>query len=318
MNKVVSILGPTATGKTDLAISLCKKFNGEIISVDSRQAYKEMNIGTGKSFSDGSVPIHLYDVVHPGEQLNAQTFAEGAWKKIEEIISKNKVPFLVGGSAFYFDVILGRRILSGVGADTKLREELENLSTEELIKRLGTLSPQKLETIDIHNRYRLVRAIEVSTGEKDPSGPYVPPPAAPDAQHLRAGQDDGKGEERRVLRNTLILGLTAENLYLYKRADERVDDMVKRGLIEEVISLYKRYSWDAPGLKTLGYREFKPYFEGIASLEDAVQKLKFGTHAYIRRQKTYFKKYFSDALWLDVSKPGFDEVIASRVESLLK
>ena len=299
MKNVIAILGPTATGKTDLAIALCKKFNGEIISVDSRQAYKGMDIGTGKSFGDGSIPIHLYSLVAPNERLNAHMFAQRAMEKLEAIHSKNKVAFLVGGTGFYLDVILGRRVLSGIGADLKLRDTLESLSEEQLIGRLNSLDPQKLATIDTHNRYRLVRAIEIA------SAPKVVLQGHP-LKNSRGG-----------LMDVLIIGLMAENNHLYERSDKRINSMMKAGLLEEVGELVKEYGFEASGLKTLGYREFKPYFEGQLSLEEAVQKLKFNTHAYIRRQKTYFKKYFSDASWVDVGKPGFEEVTLNKVESFL-
>ncbi|OGP08198.1 MAG: tRNA (adenosine(37)-N6)-dimethylallyltransferase MiaA [Deltaproteobacteria bacterium GWA2_45_12] len=304
MNKFVVILGPTATGKTSLAISLCKKFKGEIISVDSRQAYREMEIGTGKATIDngqvtidkGDTPIHLYDVVGPDERLNAFEFSNLAWEKVEEIWSGNKVPFLVGGTGFYLDVILGRRKLSNISADPALRFELEGLSTLELIEKLKKLSPPRLEAIDQYNRYRLMRAIEVEEGIK--------------SQELRV-----KGEMPRDFK-CLIIGLTAENDRLYEIADGRVDRMMEVGLLDEVKRLSEKYGWEVPGLKTLGYREFLPYFEGKVLLSGAVQKLKYNTHAYIRRQKTYFRKN-TDIKWFDITDCEFDKVVSDAVESFL-
>lgn len=308
MGKIVAILGPTAAGKTDLAIFLCKKFNGEIISVDSRQAYRQLNIGTGKSFGDGTVPIHLYDVAKPSQGLNAHDFAQLAWEKLEEVNSRGCVSFLVGGTGFYFDVVLGQRQLAGVGVDQKLREELEKISTEELVKKLGNLDNNKLKAIDTNNRYRLIRAVEIAlaTHPGRHSG-RVQNPILESSHNFATPQND-----------VLILGLTAENSYLFKRADERTDEMVRKGLLDEVRAVVKEYGWDAPGLKTLGYREFKPYFEGRVSLDEAKQRLKFNTHAYIRRQKTYFKKYFADAFWVDVGKEGFEELLVNKVESFLR
>lgn len=301
--KVVAIVGPTATGKTDLAIFLCQKFNGESISVDSRQAYREMEIGTGKkTISDPSkendVQTHLHDLVPPSERLNAHDYSRLVWKKMEEIWSTNKIPFLVGGTGFYMDVILGRRFLSGVGADPFLRQELESLSTTSLAKRLGRLSTAKLQIIDTRNRYRLVRAIEI-------------------LEKTKVTKEDLPAQFKKITL-ALIFGLTASNAFLYGRSDERIDEMFKRGLEAEVLSLSEKYGWEAPGLKTLGYREFKPYFEGRVSLHEAKQRLKFNTHAYIRRQKTYFKKYFADAFWVDVGKEGFEELVANKVESFLR
>lgn len=308
INKFVVILGPTATGKTSLAVSLCKKYNGEIISVDSRQAYRGMEIGTGRKVQSAkceaqnfSIPIHLYDVINPDEQLNAYDYSISAWKKIEEIWSGNKVPFLVGGTGFYLDVILGRRTLAGVGSDPKLRNELENLSKDQLIERLDNLDPQKLETIDTNNKYRLTRAVEIA------STPKVIPQGHP-LRNSRGGL-----EERE---NYLIIGLMAENPYLYKRADERVAWMMEIGLLDEVKRLSEKYGWAAPGLKTLGYREFIPYFEGKALLPEVVQRLKYNTHAYIRRQKTYFKKN-TDIKWFDITDSRFDKMVVDAVKSFL-
>ena len=303
MGKVIVVVGPTATGKTDLAVSICKKFNGEIISVDSRQAYREMNIGTGKSLGDGSIPIHLYDLVNPTERLNAYDYATYAWEKIEDFWSRGKLPFLVGGTGFYMDVILGHRILSGVGVDPKLRVGLEALSKEELAKRLSALDPQKLKTIDIHNKYRLVRAIEVLMQTKNSK--------TRDKSESPKVKIGGDWE-------SLTIGLTSESSYLYNRADQRVNSMVEAGLVNEVKGLVKKYGWEVPGLNALGYRELKPYLESSIQLSEAVKKLKYDTHAYIRRQKTYFKKYFSSAYWFDISKPRFEEEVKSKVNLFLR
>lgn len=347
MNKIVAIVGPTATGKTDLAVALCKKFNGEIISVDSRQAYKEMNIGTGKTITssipklsatmlrsnvaNGSrIQSHLDDLVLPSERLNAYDYSLLAQQKIKEIWSRKNLPFLVGGTGFYMDVILGRRILSGVSADPELRGELENLSKEQLIKRLDMLDPQKLKTMDIHNGYRLIRAIEIASKIYRARHPKPIRPEAHGSRRLVSGsgsRNEFRMTEKadpesdlglKVSGDIFVMGLTADNTCLYERADERVDNMVKGGLIGEVSNLVKKYGWEAPGLNTLGYREFRPYLEGSIQLDEAVQKLKFNTHAYIRRQKTYFKKYFNDAQWFDISQEGFGEQAAGKVELFLR
>lgn len=316
----MAVVGPTASGKTDLAISLCQKFGGEIISVDSRQAYKEMNIGTGKMVTTGasntSAPIlqcvgakgdvintYLYDLALPSERLNAYDYATQAREKINEIWSKNKIPFLVGGTGFYMDVILGQRQLSGVTADQSLRDKLEGLSKEELLEKLRHLDPDKLQTIDVKNKYRLIRAIEIAVS----------------FGHAELGSASITKNEtlKRVQGDVLTLSLTAGNGFLYERADRRVDAMIEAGLVDEVKRLVKSYGWEAPGMKTLGYREFRLFFEGAVSLKEAIQKLKFNTHAYIRRQKTYFKKYFADALWFDIREPKFVEEVNSKVELYL-
>ncbi len=308
-DKIVVILGPTATGKTDLATKLCQRFGGEIISVDSRQAYQEMEIGTGKKCQmsnvkcQNSVPIHLYDTVKPDRQLNAFEYSRQAWEKIIEIRSREKVPFLVGGTGFYLEVILGFRQLAGFGVDQELRAGLTGLSDLQLASRLGDLDPVGLKTIDVHNKYRLMRAVEVAVAKTRGSD-------------LKIGSDPGEQTQTNLC--SLLIGLTAENPRLYEMADERVDRMISQGLPEEVRRLAKKYSWTAPGLKTLGYREFKPCFEAGVSLSEVTQKVKFHTHSYIRRQKTYFKKYFALASWFDISKPGFEKDVAKEVKSFLR
>lgn len=319
MKKLIVILGPTATGKTSLALSLCKKFNGEIVSVDSRQAYREMEIGTGKAVIDNGqvtidkrgVPIHLYDLVEPDRQLNAYDYSINAWKKIEEIWSGNKIPFLVGGTGFYLDVILGRRELSNVSVDPILRSQLENLSIPELIERLKKHSTLSRGKIDQRNPYRLMRAIEVAEAQNSSLKFSVR------GESASGGQNQVSTSKSQSDLETLLIGLTADNSYLYKIADGRVDQMVEVGLLKEVKQLSERYGWEVPGLKTLGYREFIPYFEGKIVLSDAIQKLKYNTHAYIRRQKTYFKKN-TDIRWFDITSCEFDKEAVDAVESFLR
>lgn len=298
-----------------MAITLCRKFDGEIISVDSRQVYKGMNVGTGKFLGvPSSVPIssstlrsgkeregvvtHLFDVISPDDQLNAFEFANLAWEKIEQIWSGDKVPFLVGGTGFYLDVILGKQELANVGADLILRQRLEKLTAAELVGRLKRISPERRLRIDVHNRYRLVRAIEVAEAG------------------IKNQESRVKNKRPRGLRY-LVIGLTAPNGYLYQIADERVDSMMKVGLLTEVKDLAEKYGWAAPGLKTVGYREFGPYFSGEVNLAEVVQRLKFNTHAYIRRQKTYFKKS-GVTEWFDVTLPGFEERVENEVKSFLR
>lgn len=332
MNKIVVIVGPTATGKTSLAIKLCKIFNGEIISVDSRQAYTEMEIGTGKNIgykiggsrleSNEEVPIYLYDVAEPNKQLSAFEFSNIAWQKIKEIWSKGKVPFLVGGSGFYMDVTLGLVKLASVPSDPALRNELSALTSEQLLERLKELNPERAAKIDSKNPYRLLRAVEVEETSRLNNG----------SNHPKRTEESTIEESETVLRlpvdqnnnlvnvlpfKYLLIGLTAENFQLYKLADARVDDMVKLGLLSEVKQLSEKYGWQAPGLKTLGYREFMPYFTGNTSLNDAIQRLKFNTHSYIRRQKTYFKRN-KNIKWFDITFPGFDKQVIKVVKLFLQ
>ena len=303
MTRIIAIVGPTATGKTSLAVRLCSVFGGEIVSVDSRQAYREMEIGTGKDRRDlpPNLRVHLYDLVSPRDRLSAFDFSRAAERAIRGISERDQTPFLVGGSGFYLDVILGRRRLANIGPDLFLRSQLEALTSPELIERLRVLNPQRLQQIDAHNRQRLMRAIEIERAQ--PFEPKVPNQKSDlDALHSF---------------DPLIVGLTAENGFIYKRADQRVDDLLAQGLTQEVAGLVKKYGWEAPGLKTLGYHEFRPFFEGAMSLAEVILRLKFNTHAYIRRQKTYFKRNPS-IIWFNITETEFERRVVREVESFLR
>ena len=322
MRKLIVVVGPTATGKTSLAVSLCQKFNGEIISVDSRQAYREMEIGTGKAMQNSKikmqneeVPIHLYDLVKPDEQPNAFEYSQRAREKVRDICSRGKIPFLVGGTGFYLDVVLGRVGLAEVGSNEELRRELSLLTDSQLLERLGRLDPGRLEKIDRKNRYRVLRALEIAWQNQrsmDSTMLTIDPERKSNGSKIKDQSQSLKVKSFQVL----WLGLTAANEVLYKVADARIDRMMKEGLEEEVRSLVEKYGWEAPGLKTLGYREFRPYFEQGSGLEVVIQKIKFNTHAYIRRQKTYFKRNHQ-IIWLNIGKAGFGKEASDRVRLFL-
>lgn len=287
MNKLLIITGPTATGKTALAIELAKKFNGEIISADSRQVYKHMDIGTGKDrgeYIKNNIKIWGIDLVDPDYNFNVSDYVEYAAAAISDIQNRNKLPIIVGGTALYIKALLEPFETVNIPPDQKLRNKLSKYSVENLQKELIKLDNDKWKKMNISDRNnprRLIRAIEVA----ESCGKYT------GTKHIYKYTDN------------LILYLTAANDYLYKRIDRRVDDRMKQGAIAEVQNLQKMgYSFDLPSLSASGYKEFRQYFlapssprfaieAGPLPLAPCIQKWKFNEHAYARRQVSFISKF---------------------------
>lgn len=312
MNPLIVICGPTATGKTSLALKLCHKFNGEIISADSRQIYKELDIGSGRGSSqreeveiihgdwvEQGIPIYLYNILEPGDRITVAKYSDLAWVKIKAIWGRNKIPFLVGGTGFYISAVIGDIEIEKVLPNPKLRAELENLSKEELFSKLKSLDPQRAKDIDKNNPRRLIRAIEILAfkAEKD----------------IQTSKNHAALEKLKPL----MVGLIAPREVLYKRIDERTDGMLKEGLLDEVEGLVQKYGWDTPAMAAIGYRQFKDYFDGREVLEEAIKKKKFSEHAYLRRQITWFKRN-TRIKWFEVTKEGFDVEVETLIESYLE
>lgn len=270
LQKLVTILGPTACGKSGMGIELAKSFGGEIISADSRQVYRHMDIGTAKVLDTNGIPHHLIDVIEPNETYTVSQFRDAVVKLVPEIVSRGHVPFLVGGTAMYIFSLLDNWIIPEVAPDGSLREELESKSLRELQERLGALDPDALHIVDMKNKRRVIRALEVTIG----SGQTF--------SSLRK-----KGEP---LFETLFIGVDVPKEELHRRIDERIDKMIESGLVDEIRSLVKKYGWDAPGMNGIGYRQFKEYTEGTGKLETAIEKLKHDTKDYAKRQMTWFKR----------------------------
>lgn len=253
-----------------MSIELAKLFGGEIISADSRQVYRHMDIGTAKVLDTNGIPHHLIDVIEPNETYTVSQFREAAIKLVPEIMSRGHVPFLVGGTAMYIFSLLDNWIIPEVAPNDSLREELESKSLRELQERLGVLDPDALSIVDMKNKRRVIRALEVTIG----SGQTF--------SSLRK-----KGDP---LFEPLFIGVDLPREELHRRIDARVDAMVKGGLILEIKDLVKKYSWNNPGMNGIGYRQFKEYTEGTETLDMAVERLKHDTKDYAKRQMTWFKR----------------------------
>lgn len=283
MNKIIIILGQTSTGKSDFAVEIAKQFNGEIISADSRQVYKGMNLGTGKITKKEmmGIPHYLLDVISPSKVFSVCDFQKLANKKIEEIIKKGKVPIVCGGTGFYIDSIINGTTLPQVPPNKKLRSELEKKSPQKLLDILIKLDSERAKTIDIKNKVRLIRAIEIckKLGK-------VPP---------RQGLG---GENFEFLK----IGLTVPPEILKERIYSRIIFRIKKGMIKEVENLHKKgLSWKRMSELGLEYRYISLYLQNKIIKHEMIEKLNTKTWHYAKRQKTWFKRD-QNIIWVDPIK----------------
>ena len=266
--KVLAIIGPTGSGKTSWAKVLAQKFNGKIISVDSRQVYRGMDIGTAK---DKTFPQALIDVADPSQNYTLADFQKAAMELINDYLSLKNLPVLVGGTGLYLESVLYGYIIPDLKKESlKLREELEKLSDNELLEKLKEFDLDSSLKIDPQNRRRLIRALEVSVLSERPFS--------------------AQKKKTKPKFKSLIIGIDVPRETLYAKVDARVEQMVKDGLVEEVRMLIKKYPADLPALNTIGYKEIIDYLKNQMTLPEAVQRIKFNTHAYIRRQNTWFRR----------------------------
>jgi len=282
-SKLLVIYGPTVTGKTSLAINLAKKYNGEIISADSRQVYKGLDIGSGKvSFAskvekykqywivDG-VKIYGFDLTSPGRQFTVADFIKFASDSVFRISKSKKLPILVGGSGFYIKSFLYGLESIGVAKDEKFRKALSQLSANDLYKKLWEINPQKTKSLnqsDRKNPRRLIRAIEIAVSKKKKTN------------HFPFFNN-----------HYLMIGLTAPNDFLFKKADIWLEERLEKGLVKEVRNL--RETEKSEWLISLGleYKWTTLFLEEKLKKQDAIGRLKGDIHSFIRRQKTWFKQF---------------------------
>ena len=298
---LILIVGPTAVGKTELAIQRAEKLNGEIISADSRLFYRGMDIGTAKPSQEelARVPHYLIDIVNPDETLSLAVFQEKAKEIIADIHSRGKLPFLVGGTGQYVRAVTEGWTPPEVTADKKLRVELEKKDKEWLHARLQLLDPEAAAKIDARNVRRTVRALEVilTTGRK-------------------FSEQRGQVESPYQL---ITIGLTRPRPELYQRVDERIDLMFANGLIEEVKRLLdapRGYSPSLPSMSALGYRECVSVVKGLLTEEQAKVEMRRVTRIFVRRQANWFKESDPNIMWFRV-KDGVIEEIEKYIRHLI-
>lgn len=298
---LILIVGPTAVGKTELAIQLAEKLNGEIISADSRLFYRGMDIGTAKPSQEelARVPHYLIDIVNPDETLSLAVFQEKAKEIIADIHSRGRLPFLVGGTGQYIRAVTEGWNPPEVTADEKLRAELEKKDKEWLHARLQLLDPEAAAKIDARNVRRTVRALEVilTTGRK-------------------FSEQRGQVESPYQL---ITIGLTRPRPELYQRVDERIDLMFANGLIDEVKGLLdapRGYSPTLPSMSAIGYRECVSVVKGLLTEEQAKVEMRRVTRIFVRRQANWFKESDPNIMWFRV-KDGVIEEIEKYIRHLI-
>ena len=284
--KVIVICGPTASGKTSLSISLSKKINGEIVSCDSMQIYKEMDIGSAKPTVEEMQEIkhYLVDFVSPEKRYSVSEYKEDASKAIEEIINKGKTPIIVGGTGLYLNSLIYNIQYNEMEVDLNYRRELEKeaeeYGLEVLYNRAKEIDPEAMEKVSANDKKRITRVLEIynATG--------------------RNKTELEKKSRKEVPYNYLIFGINMERSILYDRINKRVDIMLEQGLIEEVKNLINKYSNMPTAMQGLGYKEVKEFLDGNISKEEMIEEIKMETRRYAKRQITWFKR-IENIIWLD-------------------
>lgn len=296
---LIVIAGPTASGKTSISIQLAKKINGEIISADSMQVYKYMDIGTAKPTKDEmeGIPHYLIDEFDPKDEFSVAIFQEKAKKYLEIIYSKNKIPILVGGTGFYIQALVCDINFMETNNDYEYRSYLENLSKEKgnqyIHDMLSKVDPVSASKIHPNNIKRIIRALE-----------YYKLTNKPISQH---NEEEKKNKFSPY--NTAFFCLNMNREILYKRIDTRVDQMIKLGLVEEVNDLLKKgYSPNLVSMQGLGYKEIVKYLQGKISLDEAIYILKRDTRHFAKRQLTWFRRQ-ENPYWINLDDYGFDMYI---------
>jgi tRNA dimethylallyltransferase len=293
---LVVILGPTASGKTGLAIQAARALNGEIVNADSRQIYRHMDIGTAKPTpaDRAAAPHHLLDLVAPDETFTVAQYQRAAYQAIDAIHARGRLPLLVGGTGQYITAVLEGWSIPEVPPNRERRTELEDFAAEHgaraLHDRLRAADPAAADRIDYRNVRRVIRALEVylETGTPITALQRKSPPPY------------------RVLQ----IGLTMTRESLYERIDARIDRMGEDGLVGEVRALLEAgYTWACPAMSGLGYSQWRPYLEGDATADDVIAVIRRDTRAFARRQYTWFNGHGAGIRWLEVTQVPPEAVI---------
>ncbi|HMN12493.1 MAG TPA: tRNA (adenosine(37)-N6)-dimethylallyltransferase MiaA [Bellilinea sp.] len=293
---LIFIVGPTGVGKTRFAIEFAESINGEIISADSRQIYRQMNIGTAKPTLEelARVKHHLVDIIDPDEPWSLSSFLERSKKAVVEIEEKGKVPIVVGGTGQYVHSLIFGWTPPSVTANPELRNAIEKLGeaigARSLHEKLQRIDPEAANNIQYQNMRRTVRALEVifTTGELF-------------SVQKRSG-------DRQF--STLTFGLSLPRADLYRRIDERIDQMVLEGLVYEVERLRNLgFSWSLPSMSSIGYKEINSFLNGEVSLDEAVKLVKRHTREYVRRQANWFKADDPEIHWIEASPNAHEQAL---------
>lgn len=305
---IVAIVGPTAVGKTQLSIEIAKRFNGEVISGDSMQVYKQFDIGTAKILPEEmqGIPHHLLDIREPHEEYSAADFKKHVEVLVEEITSKGRLPIIVGGSGLYIQSALFDYNFPDIKRDEKRTEELMNQvreeGIEEIYHRLELIDPEQAKKIHPNNHRRVIRALEIyeTTG--------------------KTKTDWEKDQTIETPYDIIFIGLEMERETLYSEINKRVDLMFENGLLEEVTNLHQQGLKDTQAMKAIGYKEFIDYLEGREELSEAIDKLKQNSRRYAKRQYTWFRNKLTID-WYTVTPHDKEErfkMILNKLAGILK
>ena len=300
---VIAIVGPTASGKTALSVSLAKLVGGEVINGDSTQVYKGLDIGTAKITTEemDGIPHHMFDIKDPTDTFSVAQYQVEVRKWIQDIQQRGKIPIIVGGTGLYVQSVLYDFRFTEQAADlavrARLEQELEEQGPDQLYARLVAVDPQGAEKIHPNNHRRIVRALEIIevTGK------------------TKGAHEENVGNT--ALYNHLLIGLDMDREILYERIDRRCDLMMAQGFLTEAKALWRAGVRDTQSVQAIGYRELHLYLEGKLSLEDAVTQIKKGTRNYAKRQMTYFRNKL-EVTWFDAQR-GTDEII-KEISVILK
>ncbi|GIQ67673.1 tRNA (adenosine(37)-N6)-dimethylallyltransferase MiaA [Xylanibacillus composti] len=287
--KLLVLVGPTAVGKTALSLALAKRFQCEIISGDSMQVYRGMDIGTAKATPEerSMVPHHLIDILDPEEAFSVSDFQALTRQTIAGVQARGRLPFLVGGTGLYVESVCYNYEFSEAESDEAFRSEMQRKAelegNESLHRELAAIDPQSASRLHPNDVRRVIRALEVYklTG--------------------RTMSDQLSRQQKEPMYDLCLIGLTMDRTILYKRIEERVDLMMREGLLDEVERLIRRgLPRSSVALQALGYKEFLDYFEGSCTLEDAIARLKQDTRRFAKRQLSWFR-HMKDIHWFDVT-----------------
>ncbi len=286
---VIVICGPTASGKTALSIELAKKINGEVVSADSMQIYKDMDIGSAKPTKEemGDIKHYMIDFVSPDERYSVADYKKQAIGAIEEILKKGKTPIVVGGTGLYVDSLIYGIEYQNIKLDEEYRNELEKIAEveglEKLYNKAKEIDEEAIKNISKNDKKRIIRILEIykATGKTKTE------------QEIESRKNEVPYDYR-------VFALNMDREVLYERINKRVDIMVEQGLIREVENICKKYKKYPTAMQALGYKEIKEYLEGTLTKEEAIEKIKIETRRYAKRQLTWFRKN-KQTIWLDAS-----------------
>lgn len=294
MKPVIAIVGPTGVGKTKLSLAIAKVFNGEVISTDSMQFYKGLDIGTAKIKPEEmrGIPHHLLDILNPEEEYSVADYQELVRNKIHDLHQEDILPILVGGSGLYVQSVIYDYKFQGKKREEDNVKEYDGIEVEKLYEMLLEKSPKLAKTVDRFNRRRVLRALEKSDKDIDDTGSEL------------------------FYSETLIIALNIDRELLYERINKRVDEMISGGLIEEARELFEK-DIESQAIKAIGYKELFPYFRGEMPLESCVKIIKRNSRRYAKRQFTWFKNKM-DADWFEVDLANFENTIAEVIDRITK